>query len=68
MREKPEIFEDLSDALFDQLPVNYRLMRKIPVLPTHLAHSDWFTSAQFVCEPSMKPITKILPSPEKETA
>ena len=60
MRERPKIFEDLSDAMFRELPVNYAFMRPVPLLPVHLAGSDWFRTRQFACEPPFKPVSKIV--------
>jgi hypothetical protein len=64
VKAKPEIFEDLDDELFNQLPANYRLLKKIDTLPANLSESEGYKTVFFSCEPITKPISKILTGPK----
>lgn len=64
MNAKPEIFEDISDECFNQLPANYRLLKKIDMLPTNISACHGFKTQFFTCQPPTKPISKILTNPE----
>ena len=57
--KKPEIFEDVDDALFQRLPPNYRLMESGSGMQVQVDHCD-FHNATINLEPFHRPITKIL--------
>ena len=62
---KPPLFEDLDDALFSQLPPNYRLMETGTGLGMQIAECD-FHSATMMLDAFHRPMSKILMGLEEE--
>lgn len=59
-KRKPKIFEDLSDDLFDLLPLNYALLEEGSSMDIEISSCDFYGAATYICEPFYRPISKIL--------